>query len=75
MEIPGSTADIHMRIDAGNLGTTASTTHLLDQQETIHMVHMLGMEARSGAMMDFATRLFSLSQWSKRIIGHRREGI
>ncbi len=41
-----------MRTDANNLVTTASTTHLPEQKETIHMIHMLRKEARSGNMQD-----------------------
>ena len=32
---------IHMRTDARNLVSTARTTHLLEQKETIHMISML----------------------------------
>eukprot|EP00971_Amphidinium_carterae_P310465 6169455-Amphidinium_carterae.1 len=34
-------AEIHMRTDANNLVTTASTTHLPEQKETVHMIQML----------------------------------
>ncbi len=44
-------ADIHMRTDAVNLESTA---HLPAQQETVHVVHMLRSEARSGDVKDFA---------------------
>ena len=43
-----------MRIDANNLVTTASTTHLPEQKETIHMINMLRHEACSGAIEDLA---------------------
>ena len=43
-----------MRTDANNLVTTASTTHLPEQRETIHMINQLRHEACSGAIDDLA---------------------
>ena len=43
-----------MRTDAKNLVTTASTTHLPEQKETIHMISMLRKEACSGNINDLA---------------------
>ena len=43
-----------MRTDANNLVTTASTTHVPEQQETIHMIQMLRKEACSGAIADLS---------------------
>ena len=43
-----------MRTDANNLVTTAGTTHLPEQKETIHMVQMLRKEANSGSIEDLA---------------------
>ena len=37
-DISGQTAEVHMRTDANNLVTTAQTTHLPEQKETIHMI-------------------------------------
>ena len=54
MDISGESAPIHMRTDANNLVTTASTTHLPEQKETIHMIQMLRKEACSGALDDLA---------------------
>ena len=54
MDISGQAAEIHMRTDANNLVTTASTTHLPEQKETIHMIQMLRKEACSGAIDDLA---------------------
>ena len=54
MDISGSAAEIHMRTDANNLVTTASTTHLPEQKETIHMIQMLRKEACSGSIHDLA---------------------
>ena len=54
MDIFGSPADLHMRTDANNLVTTASTTHLPEQKETIHMINQLRHEACSGAIDDLA---------------------
>ena len=34
-DITGLSSEIHMRTDASNLVTTASTTHVPEQQETI----------------------------------------
>ncbi len=54
MDITGTEADLHMRTDANNLVTTASTTHLPEQKETIHMIQMLRKEAQSGRIHDLA---------------------
>ena len=51
-DISGMDAEIHIRTDANNLVTTASTTHAPEQQETIHMIRMLRKEACSGAIAD-----------------------
>jgi hypothetical protein len=53
-DISGLIAPIHIRTDANNLVTTASTTHIPEQQETIHMIQMLRREACSGAIDDLA---------------------
>ena len=54
MDIFGERADLHMRTDANNLVTTASTTHLPEQKETIHMINQLRHEACSGSIDDLA---------------------
>ncbi len=54
MDISGEEVPIHMRTDANNLVTTASTTHLPEQRETIHMVQMLRKESCSGSIEDLA---------------------
>ena len=54
MDISSEIANIHMMIDANNLVTTASTIHLLEQKETIHMISMLWKEACSGSIHDLA---------------------
>ena len=51
-DITGLSSDIHMRTDANNLVTTASTTHVPEQQETVHMIQMLRKEACSGSIAD-----------------------
>ena len=53
-DISGSDACIHTRTDAKNLVTTASTTHVPEQQETIHMIQILRKEACSGAIADLS---------------------
>ena len=53
-DITGEVCDIHIRTDANNLVTTASTTHLPEQKETIHLIQMLRKEANSGQMHDLA---------------------
>jgi len=53
-DITGATAPLHMRTDANNLVTTAGTTHLPEQKETVHMIQMLRKEACSGAIDDLA---------------------
>ena len=52
-DISGMDAEIHIRTDANNLVTTASTTHA-PEQETIHMIQMLRNEACSGAIADLS---------------------
>ena len=54
MDISGQPAEVHMRTDANNLVTTATTTHLLEQKEAIHMINQLRTEASSGAIDDLA---------------------
>ena len=54
MDIFGSPAELHMRTDANNLVTTASTTHLPEQKETIHMINQLRHESCSGSIDDLA---------------------
>ena len=51
-DIGGLSSEIHMRTDANNLVTTASTTHVPEQQETIHMIQMFRKEACSGSIAD-----------------------
>ena len=53
-DMTGLDAEIHIRTDANNLVTTASTTHAPEQQETTHMVQMLRKEACSGAISDLS---------------------
>ena len=50
----GQDAEIHMRTDANNLVSTASTTHIPEQQETIHTIQMLRKETCSGAIADLS---------------------
>ena len=54
MDMSGQPAELHMRTDANNLVTTASTTHLPEQKETIHMINQLRHESCSGAIDDLA---------------------
>ena len=54
MDMTSKALDIHMRTDANNLVTTAQTTHLPEQEETIHMIQMLRHEACSGDILDLA---------------------
>ena len=54
MDISGQPAEVHMRTDANNLVTTATTTHLPEQKETIHMINQLRTEACSGSIDDLA---------------------
>ena len=44
MEISSEVANLHMRIDAKKLVTTARTIHLLEHRETIHMISMMRKE-------------------------------
>ena len=50
MDLFGEVAEIHMRIDAENLVTTARTIHLPEQKETFHKISMLRKEACSGSI-------------------------
>ena len=54
LDLTATVAEIHMRTDANNLVTTASTTHLPEQKETIHMINQLRTEALSGSIDDLA---------------------
>ena len=45
---------IHMRTDANNLVTTAQTTKVPEQKDTIHLVNQLRHEACSGNIQDLA---------------------
>ena len=54
MDLSGEAAEIHMRTDANNLVTTAQTTHLPEQKETIHLIQMLRKESVSGSIHDLA---------------------
>jgi hypothetical protein len=53
-DISGLDCLVHMRTDAHNLVTTAKTTHLPEQKETIHMIQMLRQESNSGNIHDLA---------------------
>ena len=53
-DITGEIADVHIRTDANNLVTTASTTHQLEQKETMHLIQMLRKGSNSGQMHDLA---------------------
>ena len=54
-DISGLDAEIHMRTDANNLVSAASTTHSPEQQETHSHDQMLRKEACSGAIADLVT--------------------
>ena len=54
MDISAARVAIHMRPDANNLVTTASTTRLPEQTDTIHMIQKLWNEACSGEIEDLA---------------------
>ena len=48
-DISGLDAEIHIRTDANNLVSTASTTHSPEQQETIHMIQ--NSDAEEGSVL------------------------
>ena len=54
MDLTGDIAPINMRTDANNLVTTAKTTHLPEQEETVHMINQLRHEACTGQIEDLA---------------------
>ena len=53
-DISGQSSDIHMRTDANNLVTTAQTTRLPEQKETMHMIQQLRKQSVSGEIQDLA---------------------
>ena len=57
-DVTGPSSETHMGTDANNLVTSASTTHVPEQQETIHMIQMLRKEACSGSIADFLADFF-----------------
>ena len=54
MDLSGCIAPIHMRTDANNLVSIAASTHLPEQQETVHMIQMLRRETCSGDIADLS---------------------
>ena len=52
MDMTAQPLEVHLRTDANNLVTTAASTRLPEQKETIHMIQMLRQEACSGQMHD-----------------------
>ena len=60
MDISAMKIDVHMRTDANNLVTTAKTTHLPEQKETIHMIQQLRKQATSGDIDDLG---HVVTQW------------
>ena len=52
MDMTAQPIEVHLRTDANNLVTTAASTKLPEQKETIHMIQMLRQEACSGQMHD-----------------------
>ena len=54
MDISADVANIQMRTDAKNMVTSARTSHLPEQKETIHMISMWRKEACSGSIHDLA---------------------
>ena len=57
MDMTAQPIEVHLRTDASNLVTTAASTRLPQQKETIHMIQMLRQEACSGQMHDLAHAL------------------
>ena len=53
-DMSGEVVNIHIRTDANNLVTTASTTHQPEQKETMHLIQMLRKESNSGQMHDLS---------------------
>ena len=45
MDMTAQPLEVHLRTDANNLVTTAASTRLPEQKETIHMIQMLRQEA------------------------------
>ena len=52
--VSGKLANVHIRTDANNLVTAASTTHQPELKETMHLIQMLRKESSSGRMHDLA---------------------
>ena len=53
-DLSGEVAEIHMRTDANNLVTTAASTRLAEQKDTIHMINQLRVDCMSGNIDDMA---------------------
>ena len=53
-DMSGEVVNIHIKTDANNLVTTASTTHQPEQKETVHLIQMLRKESNSGQMHDLS---------------------
>ena len=51
MDMTAQPIEVQLRTDANNLVTTAASTRLPEQKETIHMIQMLRQEACSGHMI------------------------
>ena len=58
MDIRAASVAIHMRTDANNLVTTASTARLPEQKQTIHMIQTLRKDACSGQIEDLTHVVF-----------------
>ena len=54
MDMTAQPIEVQLRTDANNLVTTAASTRLPEQKETIQMIQMLRQEACSGQMHDLA---------------------
>ena len=54
MDISCASAPLHMRTDANNLVSTAQSTRLPEQKETLHMIQTLRKESMSGSIHDLA---------------------
>ena len=77
MDMTAQPIEVHLRTDANNLVTTAASTRLPEQKETIHMIQMLRQEACSGQMHDLAHVLtqYCLAAWFREGPGKDVKGV
>ena len=72
MDMAAQPVEVHPRTDANNLMTTAGSTRLPEQKETIHMIQMIRWEACSGQIHDLCSRNTVSQTHSPRTLSRHR---